>query len=89
MYFGTKPYKQVLGPVLPNVFSDEELERLSVPPTLFLIGSKEQMYPADKAVHRIQEVAPDVTCDVLPEAGHLLTALHAEEVSERIVTFLE
>ena len=71
-----------------DVLSDDELRHLSETPTLFLIGENEKIYSAPRAVQRIREVAPRIRVDVVPGAGHLLTATHAAHVNDRVSAFL-
>jgi len=71
----------------PRVWTDAQWEALRVP-ALFLVGEHETVYPADKAVRRLKRVAPQVTAEIIPGAGHDLTIVQAEMVNRRIVEFL-
>src|SRR4051794_20611474 len=72
---------------IPPVVSDAEWGRLAVP-TLFLVGEHEVIYPAEKAVRRLRRVAPSVTPEIVPGAGHDLTLVQPGLVNRRILEFL-
>lgn len=57
-------------------------------PTLFLIGEHEKMYPAHKAVARLNRVAPHIQTAIIPGAGHDLWVAQAELVNQHILRFL-
>jgi pimeloyl-ACP methyl ester carboxylesterase len=71
----------------PPVLTDAEWARLSVP-ALFLVGEHEVIYSPGKAVRRLKRVAPQVTTEIIPDAGHDLTFAQAALVNRRIVEFL-
>lgn len=73
----------------PTILSDEELANLA-PPTLFLVGENEVIYSgsAADAVERLNEVAPRITTEILPDCGHDLTLVQADLVNELILEFL-
>lgn len=74
-------------PVTPSVLTDNELQGIKVP-TLFLVGENEKIYPAQKAVERLNKVAPQIQTEIIPDAGHDLTIVQAELVNKRILDFL-
>jgi len=45
-------------------------------------------YSAEKAVRRLQRVAPQVTTQIIPGAGHDLTVMQAATVNESMLRFL-
>jgi pimeloyl-ACP methyl ester carboxylesterase len=59
---------------LPKVWTDAEWGSLKVP-ALFLVGEHELIYSAEKAVRRLKRLAPRVTADIIPGAGHDLTVV--------------
>ena len=63
--------------VLPTVLKDQELQNLKVP-ALFLVGENEKLYSAEKAVRRLNKVAPHVVTETIPRAGHDLIVVQAE-----------
>ena len=73
---------------MPPVLTDAEWVRLR-PPTLFLAGENEVIYSAEKAVRRLKRVAPQVTPEIIPGAGHDLTFVQAAVVNDRILQFLK
>jgi pimeloyl-ACP methyl ester carboxylesterase len=72
---------------IPPVLTDTEWGSLRVA-ALFLAGENEVIYSAEKAVRRLKRVAPQVTAEIIPGAGHDLTFARATVVSERILQFL-
>lgn len=73
--------------VNPTVLTDDELQGLTVP-TLFLVGENEKLYSAERAVRRLNRVAPHIETQVVPDAGHDLTVVQTELVNEKILRFL-
>jgi pimeloyl-ACP methyl ester carboxylesterase len=73
---------------IPPVLTDAEWEGLRTP-ALFLVGEHEVIYSAEKATRRLKRVAPQVTTEIIPEAGHDLTFAQAAMVNERILQFLK
>lgn len=73
---------------IPPVLTDVEWAGLAVP-TLFLVGEHETIYSAERAVRRLERVAPQVRAEIIPGAGHDLTFAQAEAVNRRIVEFLQ
>ncbi|MEE9465081.1 MAG: alpha/beta hydrolase [Candidatus Neomarinimicrobiota bacterium] len=74
-------------PVTPSILSDNELQRITVP-TLFLVGENEKLYPAEQAVERLENEAPQIQTEIIPDAGHDLTIVQSELVNRRILEFL-
>jgi pimeloyl-ACP methyl ester carboxylesterase len=74
-------------PPFPAVWTDGEWGRLHVN-TLFLVGEHEVIYAPAKAVSRLERVAPQVTSEIVPGAGHDLTFSQSELVARRILRFL-
>lgn len=72
---------------MPRVWSDADWSTLRVP-TLFLVGEHERIYSPAKALHRLAHVAPGVTAELIPAAGHDLTLVAASAVNRRILAFL-
>ena len=73
---------------MPPVMTDAEWRSLQ-PPTLFLVGENEVIYSAEKAVGRLKRVAPQVTAEIIPGAGHDLIFSQTAVVNERILRFLK
>ncbi|WP_251551073.1 alpha/beta fold hydrolase [Neobacillus muris] len=73
--------------VNPIVFSDMELQNLSVE-TLLLIGADEVIYNPVKMLERAIRLMPNVTAQMIPKAGHGLTIEQYEKVNEAVLSFL-
>jgi pimeloyl-ACP methyl ester carboxylesterase len=73
---------------IPPVLTDTEWGSLRTP-ALFLAGEHEVIYSAEKAVRRLRRVAPQVTAEIIPGAGHDLTFAQTAMVNERILQFLK
>jgi pimeloyl-ACP methyl ester carboxylesterase len=75
-------------PALPGtVLEDKAWQRLRVP-TLFLVGENEKIYSAQKAVRRLNRVAPQIKTEIIPQAGHDLWMAQAELVTRKILDYL-
>lgn len=74
-------------PITPSVLTDNELQHIKVP-TLFLVGENEKLYPAEKAVERLNTLAPQIQTEIIPDAGHDLTIVQAELVNKKVLDFL-
>ncbi len=64
------------------LFSDEELQRLTMP-VLLVAGAKDPLLNTQGTAARLQRLLPCFTADVLPEAGHILA-----NMSGRVLPFL-
>jgi pimeloyl-ACP methyl ester carboxylesterase len=73
---------------IPPVLTDTEWGSLRMP-ALFLVGEHEVIYSAEKAVRRLQRVAPQVTTEIIPGAGHDLPFAQTAMVNQRILRFLK
>lgn len=74
--------------IVPTVLTDKELAGI-VTPCLLLIGENEKMYSAQKAINRINSVAPKIITQLITGAGHDLTLTKTELVNSRVLKFLE
>ena len=75
-------------PVHPTVLSDNELQNIGVS-TLFLVGENEKIYSAQKAVGRLNAVAPQIKTEIIPNAGHDLTIIQTKLVNKEVIEFLK
>jgi len=73
--------------VNPSVLTDKEFQSINVP-TLYLVGENEKIYSAQKAIERINAVAPQIKTEVIPHAGHDLTIVQAAMLNKKILEFL-
>lgn len=71
-----------------NVIQDQELRAFKVP-TLFLVGEHEKVYSAQKAVSRLNRVAPQIVTEIIPLAGHDLWIVQADLVNQLLLNFLD
>lgn len=83
-YRHAKPLLQVM----PSVFSKEEFHGFNTP-TLLLIGDKEVIYPANKAIANAKSLIPNLESHLIAGASHALTMEHAEIVNELTHHFLQ
>lgn len=75
-------------PLIPaTVIPDQNLRALQVP-TLFLAGEHEKVYSAQKAIERLNRVAPQIKAEVIPLAGHDLWMVRAELANRKLLDFL-
>lgn len=74
--------------VVPKVMEDSELQSIKVP-ALFLVGENEKTYSPQKAIQRLNKVAPQIQTETIPQAGHDLTFAQAEMVTRRVLEFLK
>ena len=74
--------------VNPTVLEDAELRSIKVP-ALYLVGENEKIYSAQKAVERLNTVAPQIRTEIIPNAGHDLTMVQAEMVNRKVLEFLK
>ena len=74
-------------PANPTVLTDEELRGIKVP-VLYLVGEHEKIYSAQKAVERLHKAAPQIQAEIMPNAGHDLTAVQSELVNRKVLEFL-
>jgi pimeloyl-ACP methyl ester carboxylesterase len=74
-------------PPWPAVLTDDQWRSLE-PPCLFLVGANEKIYSAQAAVRRLHRVAPRVTAEIIPCAGHDLTLVRPRLVAERAAAFI-
>ncbi|UCD79784.1 MAG: alpha/beta hydrolase [Desulfobacterales bacterium] len=71
----------------PTVFTDAELKQIDLP-ALLLIGAGDKIYNPQKAIQRAQRWMPDLTAEIIANAGHLLIMDQPEIINARILKFL-
>jgi pimeloyl-ACP methyl ester carboxylesterase len=75
-------------PVFPWAFSDDDLGRISAP-TLLLVAGQETLYNPGRALERARRLLPNlVDSDVVPGAGHFVSAARPDLVDSRVVAHL-
>jgi pimeloyl-ACP methyl ester carboxylesterase len=70
------------------IFTDAELGQISVP-VLLLIGDHEIMYDPTKAISRACRLIPNLTAELVSNAGHFLNSDQPEIVNNLILQFLK
>jgi pimeloyl-ACP methyl ester carboxylesterase len=86
-YLGLRSFK-LKQPPSPTVLRDDELQGIKVP-MLFLVGENEKIYDAQVAVKRINEIAPQIETDIIPNCGHDLLIAQTEIVNRKVLEFLK
>lgn len=86
-YLGLRSFK-LKQPPSPTVLQDDELHSIKVP-TLFLVGENEKIYAALQAVQRINDIAPQIETEIIPDCGHDLLIVQTELVSSKVLEFLK
>ena len=71
----------------PTVFSDDELKSIKGS-LLYMIGEKDRIYSARKAVRRLGRVCPGIRSEIIPGADHAFTVAEADVVNGKILDFL-
>lgn len=74
--------------VPPTVLTDQELKSIKVP-TLFLVGENERIYSAQAAVQRLNDVAPRINTEIIPDCGHDIWIVQTETVNRKVLEFLK
>lgn len=74
--------------LIPKVFPDEAFQGFKHD-TLLLIGEKEVVYPANKALKNAKRLIPHIKAYKIKDATHMLTQDHASIVNEYSINFLK
>lgn len=72
----------------PRTFTDEELQRLTMP-TLLLVGDRELLYNAKAAVERARRVLPNGEAELIADCNHAVVSDQTAWVSARVLDFLK
>lgn len=72
----------------PRRFSSAELASIRLP-VLYLAGADERLCSSKHSAKRLAKVAPAIRTAVLPRAGHDLVWVQTDEVSRRILDFVD
>ena len=78
---------QISEKVFPTEFTDDELRHLKIP-ALLLVGEKEVILSARKAIDRAKLLMPDIHTEMIPKAGHILSMDQPDMVNEHILRFM-
>ena len=71
----------------PTVYTDEELKQIEMP-TLLLIGAGEKIYNPRKSIERARRLMPNLTYEIILNAGHTLNMEQPEIINARILESL-
>jgi len=74
--------------VVPKIVKDEELSGIKVS-ALFLMGENEKTFDHQKAIERINRVAPQVRTETISNAGHDLSITQADLTNQKVLVFLK
>jgi len=74
--------------VVPQVVKDEELSNIKIP-ALFLMGENEKTFNHQKAIERINKLAPQAQTETISHAGHDLSMAQADVVNQKVLAFLK
>ena len=75
-------------PASMTVMSDDELKSIQVP-LFYIAGEDDKIMPVSSAAKRLNDLVPDVSTLVIPEADHCLFITHPDLVSKLILEFLD
>lgn len=75
-------------PVSPTVLEDNEFKKFQTP-ALFLVGENEKLYSAQKAITRLNNIAPQIETEIISDSGHDLLFVQNELVLNKIIEFLK
>jgi pimeloyl-ACP methyl ester carboxylesterase len=73
--------------VAATVLNDKLLSDFPVP-CLVLIGENEKVYSAQKAVQRLNRIAPQIKTEIIHDAGHDAWVVKADDVTKKVLDFL-
>ncbi|MBI4926769.1 MAG: alpha/beta hydrolase [Anaerolineae bacterium] len=72
----------------PTAIKDSEISNFQLP-TLFLVGENEKTFSPQKAIQRLNKIAPQIKTKMIPQAGHDLNFAQANLVNREVLEFLE
>lgn len=74
-------------PVIPDVFSDQNLQSVEAD-TLIMYGDKEIIYDPESALERADSLMKNVETELMSNVGHLLNLEQPEYIDQRLLRFL-
>jgi pimeloyl-ACP methyl ester carboxylesterase len=74
--------------VNPTAIKESEISNLEAP-TLFLVGENEKTFSPQKAIQRLNRIAPQVKTEIISKAGHDLNFAQANLINHKVLEFLE
>lgn len=72
----------------PKRLSDDQLRRITTR-TLLILAADTRIFDPSKVADRASRLLPDVQVEITPNAGHGLPFQYAEQVTKRVLTFIE
>ncbi len=76
------------NPPLPSIISDEELKSIKVP-VLYLAGENDKILAVKDAVKKLNNLAPEIKTEIIPNSDHGLVLAHPELVNKKNLDFLD
>ena len=70
----------------PTVLNDEELKSIKCR-SLFLIGEYDNIYSPQKAINRLDRIAPNIEKEIIPDVGHM-NIVYSHETNKKVTGFL-
>lgn len=74
--------------LVPKLMKDRELRTLQIP-ALFVMGENERTFSHQKAIQRLNTIAPHLKTEIIPDAGHDLNLAQPELVNRTALAFLK
>ena len=87
LWLALRSFKTKIPPSM-TVLSDDELKSIKIP-VLYLAGENEKMYSVKEAVNRLNNTAPNIKTEVIPNTGHCLMFAYPDLVNKKILEFLK
>jgi pimeloyl-ACP methyl ester carboxylesterase len=87
MSMAMKHYRFTSMPLQPDVYTDEELSRITTP-CLLLLGDHEVIYSPEAAVARAQRLVKQIKVQIIRHASHVLNIEQSGQVNEAIAAFI-
>ena len=84
---GSAHFRYARPPVMPTLFSDEDLSALRAP-LLVLLPSLDVIYRPAKAFERVRRLLPHAEVEMVPGAGHFVAMEAADSIDARLLEFL-
>jgi pimeloyl-ACP methyl ester carboxylesterase len=84
---GYPRYRPSINKIVPYVFSDAELKKITTP-VLLLIGDHEVIYSPERVIRRAKQLIPGLRAEIIPNANHSAQYTAADIVNQKIIEFL-
>ncbi|MFB6319629.1 alpha/beta fold hydrolase [Saccharicrinis sp. FJH54] len=82
-----KCFKFKMG-VQPNMLTDDDLNKLKMP-VLYMIGEHDNVCKPERAIERLNSIAPKIETELIQNTGHDLMYTHTEKINKLMLDFLE